>query len=243
MDYIVTLLSDPNTWAALITLTTLEIVLGIDNIVMIAILVSALPKNQQDFTRRLGIGFALLTRVGLLFTMSWLASLTNPLFFIMEHPFSVRDLVMFFGGIFLVYKGFHELFELTQVHEEKAHTLGKHIYTVVLQIGFFDIVFSLDSVITAVGMSNQLPVMVTAIVIAMAVMLFASGPLVKIIDTHLSIKVLALAFLLIIGFMLTLSGFGIHIPKGYIYAAMGFSALVQFFIIFVDSRRARAGIK
>lgn len=243
MESILQLLSSPDAWIALITLATLEIVLGVDNLVMIAILVSALPANQQDITRKLGIGFALLTRICLLFTMSWLASLVNPIFHIGVHPFSVRDLVMILGGLFLLYKGSKELYELTQPHMEEERRLGTHVYSVVLMIGVFDIVFSLDSVITAIGMSNQLPIMVTAIVIAMAVMLFASKPILKLINAYVSIKVLALAFILIVGIMLTLSGFNIHIPKGYIYMAMGFSALVELLSILITRRRIKAGIQ
>lgn len=221
----------------LVTLSSLEIVLGIDNLVMIAILVSALPLNKQDMARRLGIGFALLTRCGLLFTMSWLASLTEPLFHISTHPVSVRDLVLFFGGVFLLYKGFKELYELSfpQEEEESGLKASNAVLLVMLQIGFFDIVFSLDSVITAVGMSNQLPIMVTAVCVAMAVMLFASGPIIRIINRFGSIKVLALSFIILIGVMLVLQGMGLHIDKKYIYFAMGFSTFVQIVIIRVET--------
>ena len=238
------LLSSPDAWLALITLTTLEVILGVDNLVMIAILVSALPQKHQPIARSLGIGFALLTRVMLLFTMSWLAGLVAPLFHIGSHGVSVRDLVLFVGGIFLIIKGFMELMELTHEAggESKRH-LGQNIPIVVVQIGFFDIIFSLDSVITAVAMSNQLPIMVTAIAIAMAVMLFASGPVIRIIDKHMSIKILALAFLLLIGVMLVLSSCHIELPKGYIYTAMAFSAAVEFFIIYINKKRTARGLK
>lgn len=235
---IVELLTNSDVWLAFITLTALEIVLGVDNLVMIAILVSALPKERQTVARRLGIGFALLTRVALLFTISWLARLVSPLFFIASHPFSVRDLVLFFGGAFLLYKGIVEIFALMQPEKTKeVKPSGAHIYSVVLQIALFDIIFSLDSVITAVGMSNDLPVMVSAIVIAMAVMLFASGPIIVVIERYVSVKVLALAFLLIVGVMLVTSSFGVSIPKGYIYTAMGFSALVEVLVIIISGRQ------
>ncbi len=234
------LLTSPEAWTALITLSTLEIVLGVDNLVMIAILVSALPAKRQPIARSLGIGFALLTRVCLLFTMSWLASLTKPLFFISAHPFSIRDLVMLVGGAFLLYKGAKELLEMRHPdHVREAKALKGGMAIVIAQIGIFDIVFSLDSVITAVGMSNQLPIMVTAICIAMAVMLFASGPVIKVLDKYMSIKVLALCFLIIVGIMLVLSGFSMHIPKGYIYTAMAFSAFVEFMIIWINKSRAK----
>lgn len=221
----------------LITLSTLEIVLGIDNLVMIAILVSALPAHHQNLGRRLGIGFALLTRCGLLFTMSWLAGLIEPLFHIGSHPVSVRDLVLFFGGVFLLYKGFKEMWELTfpDREEEGVKPSSNAILFVVVQIGFFDIVFSLDSVITAVGMSNQLPIMVTAICIAMAVMLFASGPIIRVINRFPSIKVLALSFIVLIGVMLMCNGAGYEINKKYIYAAMAFSTFVQIVIIRMET--------
>lgn len=223
----------------LITLSTLEIILGIDNLVMIAILVSALPAKHQNLGRRLGIGFALLTRCGLLFAMSWLASLVEPVFHLGNHPVSIRDMVLFFGGLFLLYKGFKELWELTFPSEEagsEVKAASNAMLIVVAQIGFFDIVFSLDSVITAVGMSNQLPIMITAICLAMAVMLFASGPVIRIINRFSSIKVLALSFIVLIGVMLMSQGMGMHIDKKYIYAAMGFSAFVQLVIIQVDRK-------
>lgn len=220
----------------LITLSTLEIVLGIDNLVMIAILVSALPLSRQNTARRLGIGFALLTRCGLLFTMSWLASLVQPVFHLGSHPVSVRDMVLFFGGVFLLYKGFKELYELSFPKEEETNLKASNaVLIVMVQIGFFDIVFSLDSVITAVGMSNQLPIMVTAVCIAMAIMLFASGPVIRIINRFGSIKVLALSFIILIGIMLVCQGMGLHIDKQYIYFAMGFSTFVQIVIIRIES--------
>ncbi|MDR2885140.1 MAG: TerC family protein [Deferribacteraceae bacterium] len=232
------LITSPDAWITLATLATLEIILGVDNLVMIAILVSALPQNRQDIARRLGIGFALLTRVCLLFTMSWLASLVAPIFHISTHPVSVRDLVMFFGGFFLLYKGLHELWVMRQHKEEgERHAAKGGLFLVVLQIGIFDIVFSLDSVITAVGMSNQLPIMVLAISIAMAVMLFGSGPIVKVINKHISIKVLALCFIVLIGIMLMINGTGYHMPKAYIYAAMGFSAFVEIMVIWVTGKK------
>ncbi|MDR2869944.1 MAG: TerC family protein [Deferribacteraceae bacterium] len=217
----------------LLTLSVLEIVLGVDNLVMIAILVSALDKDHQNIARRLGIAFALITRVILLSMMSWLASLTEPLFHIGAHAVSVRDLVLFLGGVVLFYKGSKELFEMRHPdeHREEARAGSNSVVKVALTIGLFDIVFSLDSVITAIGMSNQLPIMITAVCLAMAVMLFASGPVIRVINAFMQIKVLALCFLLLIGVMLVCNGSGAHIPKGYIYAGMGFSALTQVCLI------------
>jgi predicted tellurium resistance membrane protein TerC len=235
-------LTSPEIWVTLLTLTVLEIILGIDNIVMIAVLVSKLPEKHQVLARSLGIGFALLTRVLLLITLKWLVGLTEPLFHLGEHPFSVRDIVMFVGGFFLLYKGAHELHALTKVEEETTHKLMNSVHMVVLQIGFFDIVFSLDSVLTAVSLAEHLPVMITAIVIAMAVMLFASGPVIKVINKYVSIKVLALTFIVVIGIMLLVSAFGVHVPKTYLYSAMGFSALVEGFIIFITAKREKAGL-
>jgi len=230
------LLTSPEAWTALIALSALEIVLGIDNLVMIAILVNALPEERQTITRRMGIGFALLTRLCLLFTISWLAGLINPLFYISTHSFSIRDIVMLAGGAFLLFKGAGELRAMCLRKSGEIKALKGCIVAVVFQIGIFDIVFSLDSVITAVGMSNQLPVMVAAICIAMAVMLFASGYVVKLLDRYMSIKVLALCFLIIVGIMLVAAGFNIHIPKGYLYAAMAFSAFVEIMVIWINNR-------
>lgn len=237
---------NPDSLTTLLTLSVMEIVLGIDNLVMIAILVSALPKAQQGMARSLGIGFALLTRVILLFAISWLSSLTEPLFSIKEHPFSARDLVLFFGGLFLLYKGGKELLEMRHPdHARQTKALGNNLFVVIFLIGLFDIVFSLDSVITAVGFTSHMPlegsrpIMITAICIAMAVMLFASGPVIRIIEKHMEIKVIALCFLLLIGVMLMAGGLGYHIPKGYIYAAMGFSVFVQAVIIWVRESREK----
>jgi len=231
------LLTSPEAWTALITLSVLEIVLGIDNLVMIAILVNALPAQKQAVTRRMGIGFALLTRICLLFTISWLAGLVNPIFHINAHPFSARDIVMLTGGAFLIFKGLKELLTMRSHTQGEIKALKGGMAVVVFQIGIFDIVFSLDSVITAVGMSNQLPVMVTAICIAMAVMLFASGHVVTLLNKYSSIKILALCFLILVGIMLVAHGFNIHIPKGYLYATMAFSAFVEFMVIWIGRSR------
>ena len=234
------LLTSPEAWTALVTLSVLEIVLGVDNLVMIAILVNALPAEKQSVARKMGIGFALLTRICLLFTISWLAGLVEPVFHLGAHPFSVRDFVMLAGGAFLIIKGAKELVEMRHPeHIRDAKALKGGVFIVILQIGFFDIVFSLDSVITAVGMSNQLPVMVTAICIAMVVMLFLSGPIVNILNNYMSIKVLALCFLIIVGIMLVESGFNINMPKSYLYAAMAFSAFVEIMVIWINKSRAK----
>ncbi|GAB7140762.1 TerC family protein [Deferribacterales bacterium RsTz2092] len=225
----------------LATLSVLEIVLGIDNLVMLALLVGGLPDHLQDVGRRLGIGFALLTRCMLLFTMSTLARMTQPVFYMSAHPVSVRDLVMLAGGAFLIYKGLSELRNLTSVEEDREQPDikgGKYLLLAAFQIGLMDIVFSLDSVITAVGISNQLPIMITAVCIAMAVMLFASAPIIKIIDKYIEIKVIALCFVLLVGVFLVFSGFGVEIPKGYLYSAMGFTLFTQAMLLMV-SRRIR----
>jgi predicted tellurium resistance membrane protein TerC len=230
-----------DTWLSLITLTTLEVILGADNLVMLSILVSGLPKEKQDLARKLGLGFALITRVLFLCGIAWLAGLVKPLFHISEHPFSVRDLVVIIGGLFLVYKGSREIYNLWagEKHAE-TRSLSGGVLWVAFQIALFDIIFSIDSVFTAVGLSRVLPVMILAITIAILFMLFASGFLVRVISAFTEVKVLALAFVVLIGVMLFTGGFNIHIPKGYIYAAMGFSALVEIIILLINRRNPKA---
>lgn len=236
------MLFDPQTWITLVTLSAIEIVLGIDNLVFISIAVSKLPAHQRDTARRFGIAVACITRIGLLLTLAWLASLTAPLFTLLGHGVSVRDLVLIVGGLFLVVKGSAEVRDLIvgEPEEDDIHTKPAASFGMVIaQIAVIDIVFSLDSVIAAVGMANQQAVMVAAILLAVAVMLLASKPLGRFIDENPTIKMLALAFIVLVGVYLVIDGFGMHLPKGYIYAAMGFSALVEVLNLMVKRRANR----
>lgn len=224
------LISDPQTWITLVTLSAIEIVLGIDNLVFISIAVSKLPYEQREKARRFGIAVACITRIALLLTLAWLASLTHDLFSLFGQGISVRDLVLILGGIFLVVKGVNEIRDIVagEGEAEDIDTKPKTIFwAVIAQIAVIDIVFSLDSVIAAVGMANQTPVMVAAILLAVAVMLWAATPIGRFIDTNPTVKMLALAFIVLVGAYLVVEGFEAHVPKGYIYFAMGFSAAVE----------------
>jgi predicted tellurium resistance membrane protein TerC len=214
---------------ALLTLSALEIVLGVDNVVFIAILTSRLPASQQQSARRLGLTLALGIRIGLLFAITWIMGLTRPLFGVLGHDFSGRDLILLGGGLFLIFKSTWEIYDKLEVeHTERAGGRGRGAFAAVLvQILILDIVFSLDSVITAVGMAENVAIMVAAMVIAMVVMLFSMGTISGFVERHPSVKILALAFLLLIGVMLVAEGFGQHVSKGYIYFAMAFSLLVE----------------
>jgi predicted tellurium resistance membrane protein TerC len=224
MDWI----SDPQAWIALFTLTALEIVLGIDNIIFISILAGKLPDKQQDRGRQIGLIMAMLTRVLLLFSLAWLTRLTNPLFHIFSHAVSGRDLILIIGGLFLLGKSTLEIHDKLEGEEGHASARVKaSFWSVIVQIMLLDIVFSLDSVITAVGMADELAVMVSAVVIAVIVMLYASGPISNFVNDRPTLKILALSFLLLIGFSLVVEGIHIEIPKGYIYFAMGFSVFVE----------------
>ncbi|WP_054180613.1 CNNM family cation transport protein YoaE [Trabulsiella odontotermitis] len=224
-------LMDPSIWIGLMTLVVLEIVLGIDNLVFIAILADKLPPKQRDKARLIGLSLALVMRLALLSVISWMVTLTRPLFSIWEYSFSGRDLIMLLGGIFLLFKATTELHErLENRQHDGGHGKGyASFWVVVLQIVVLDAVFSLDAVITAVGMVNHLPVMMAAVVIAMAVMLLASKPLTRFVNQHPTVVVLCLSFLLMIGLSLVAEGFGFHIPKGYLYAAIGFSIVIELF--------------
>ncbi|EPU1042306.1 CNNM family cation transport protein YoaE [Raoultella ornithinolytica] len=224
-------LMDPSIWVGLLTLVVLEIVLGIDNLVFIAILADKLPPKQRDKARLIGLSLALFMRLGLLSVISWMVTLTKPLFSIADFSFSGRDLIMLLGGIFLLFKATTELHERLENRQHDAgHGKGyASFWVVVLQIVVLDVVFSLDAVITAVGMVNHLPVMMAAVVIAMMVMLLASKPLTRFVNQHPTVVVLCLSFLLMIGLSLVAEGFGFHIPKGYLYAAIGFSITIEFF--------------
>lgn len=224
-------LMDPSIWVGLLTLVVLEIVLGIDNLVFIAILADKLPPKQRDKARLIGLSLALIMRLGLLSVISWMVTLTKPLFTVMDFTFSGRDLIMLVGGLFLLFKATTELHErLENRQHDDGHGKGyASFWVVVLQIVVLDAVFSLDAVITAVGMVNHLPVMMAAVVIAMMVMLLASKPLTRFVNQHPTVVVLCLSFLLMIGLSLVAEGFGFHIPKGYLYAAIGFSITIEFF--------------
>lgn len=223
------LLADPNIWIGLMTLVLLEVVLGIDNLVFIAILADKLPPHQRNKARLTGLGLALVMRIVLLFSISWIVTLTEPLFTVATLDFSGRDLILIFGGIFLLAKGTMELHErLEGAHKPKEGRVVHAVFwQVIVQIVVLDAVFSLDSVITAVGMVEHLWVMITAVCIAMAVMMIASKPLMAFVSRHPTVVILCLGFLLMIGFSLVVEGFGFHIPKGYLYAAIGFSVLIE----------------
>ena len=235
------LITQPDAWIALATLAAMEIVLGIDNVVFLTILAGRLPPEQQPAARRLGLGFALATRLGLLFAITWVMGLTRELFSLFGHGVSGRDLILLGGGLFLIAKATFEIHDKLEVkHEERAQPQragGAAFWGVIVQIGVLDIVFSLDSVITAVGMAQHLAIMVTAMVLAVLVMLGFAGPIGGFVERHPTMKMLALSFLILIGVMLVAESFGKHIEKGYIYFAMAFSLLVE--VLNLRMRRAK----
>ena len=221
-------MSDPQAWIGLLTLTALEIVLGIDNIVFISILAGKLPGEQQGKARRLGLGLAMLTRILLLFSLSWLVGLTRPLVSLLGQEISGRDLVLLVGGLFLVGKSTYEIHDkLEGVEGHGSKRVAPSFTSVLVQIMLLDVVFSLDSVITAVGMVNQLAIMVTAVIVAVGIMMVFADPVSDFVHRHPTVKMLALSFLLLIGVMLVAEGFHQHVGKGYIYFAMGFSLFVE----------------
>jgi len=224
------LLASPDAWISLATLAAMEIVLGLDNVVFLTILAGRLPQAQQAAARRLGLGFALLTRIGLLFAITWVMGLTRELFSLFGHGFSGRDLILLGGGLFLIAKATFEIHDKLEVkHEEDAPkgAASAAFWGVIVQIGVLDIVFSLDSVITAVGMAQHLAVMVTAVIVAVGVMLVFAGPIGAFVERHPTMKMLALSFLILIGVMLVADGMGKHIERGYVYFAMAFSLGVE----------------
>jgi predicted tellurium resistance membrane protein TerC len=230
-------IGDPNAWAALAALTAIEIVLGIDNIIFITILVGRLPQKDQARARYLGLLMAMATRILLLFTLTFFMRVTTPLFTVLGHGFSLRDLVLIIGGLFLIAKSTHEIHGKIEGEEEHHAARSPHNFVLVLlQIALLDIVFSLDSVITALGLAEQLAVMVIAIVIAVGVMLWSAQAIGNFVERHPTIKMLALSFLLLIGTTLVADGLGFHFPKGYVYVAMAFSAFVEMLNIRVHRR-------
>lgn len=234
-------LLDPQAWLALATLTALEIVLGVDNIIFISILCGRLPGHQRARARNLGLILAMLTRLGLLFSITWIMTLTAPLFAVFGKEVSGRDLILIGGGLFLLWKSVHEIHNSLEGEEEgQAVAAGTTFGAVIIQIAIVDIVFSLDSVITAVGMVSEIAVMVTAVVISVGVMLFAAGPIGEFVDRHPTIKMLALSFLILVGVALIGEGWDLHVPKGYIYFAMAFSVAVEMLNIRMRARKMQA---
>ena len=234
-------LSDPQAWIALFTLTALEIVLGVDNIIFITILVSRLPEAQRQRARVLGLGFAMFTRIALLLSLVWVMTLTGPLFSIpvLGKEISGRDLILIGGGLFLLWKSVHEIHNSLEgeADEHATAAVRASFAAVIIQIAIIDIVFSLDSVITAVGLVDQVPIMVLAIVIAVLVMMFSAKPIGEFVDRHPTVKMLALSFLVLVGMALIAEGWDYHIPRGYIYFAMAFSVGVEMLNLRARARR------
>ncbi|MGF6785807.1 TerC family protein [Paraburkholderia sp. 35.1] len=232
MESLLTLAADPAAWAALVTLVVMEIVLGIDNLIFISILSNKLPEAQRARTQRIGIMLALLMRLGLLGTVAWIARLTVPVFSVFDHAFSWRDLILLAGGLFLVWKATREMHHLVS-RDAEAHTTpamgvgGLTVTAAIGQILLLDVVFSVDSILTAVGMTDHLPIMFIAVIAAVTAMLFAARPLSKFIERNPTVVTLALSFLLVIAMTLIAEGFGSHVPKGYIYTAMAFAGFVE----------------
>jgi predicted tellurium resistance membrane protein TerC len=260
---IIQLFSDPAAWLALLTLIALEVVLGIDNLIFIAILSNKLPVHQQAKARRIGLSLALVMRIGLLMVIGWIVTLQTPLFDLglqgapneygaasFETAFSGRDLILLAGGLFLLWKATKEIHHSMEPEDESGHLLDKTpgiaaaatatFGTVILQIIVIDLVFSIDSILTAVGMTDHIPIMVAAVVITVAVMMLAADPLAKFIEKNPTLVMLALAFLVMIGLVLIADGLGFHVPKGYIYAAMGFSVGVEMLNVAQRNRRMKA---
>ena len=219
--------TDPNAWLALGTLTLLEIVLGIDNIIFLSLVVAKLPKSQQGKARKLGLAGAMIMRLALLASIAWVIKLTQPLFTVLGQEISARDLILLLGGLFLIWKASKEIHESIEGEEEGLKTNVHSFFGAIFQIMLLDIIFSLDSVITAVGLSDHLIIMMAAVVIAVGVMMFAARPIGEFVERHPSVKMLALSFLILVGFTLMLESFEIHVPKGYIYFAMFFSIAVE----------------
>lgn len=234
MDYLLSLLVDPAAWAALVTLVVMEVVLGIDNLIFISILSNKLPEQHRSRVRRIGISLALVMRLVLLSTIAWIVTLTAPVFSVLGNAFSWKDMILIAGGLFLVWKATKEIHHSVDpapskdlLEKDKADVVISNVGSAIFQIILLDLVFSIDSILTAVGMTEHLPIMVIAVLVAIAVMLLAADPLGDFIHKNPTVVMLALGFLLMIGMVLIAEGFGAHVPKGYIYAAMAFSAGVE----------------
>ncbi|GAB5547289.1 MAG: TerC family protein [Sandaracinaceae bacterium] len=241
------LLTNPEAWVALITLTLLELVLGIDNLVFIAILTDRLPRAERPLAYKLGLGGAMLTRVLLLLALSWVMHLTNTLFTVLDNDISGRDIIVLVGGLFLIGKSAHEIFEKVEMRDDEDDEDGSKgrstLTSIVIQIAIMDIIFSLDSVITAVGMVEEVEIMVTAIVLAVLMMLIFARHIGEFVNEHPSMKILALSFMLLIGVLLVAEGFDQHLPKGYIYAAMGFAVFVELVNMRFRKNKKRKSVK
>ena len=242
-DSLIPLLTDPAAWAALVTLVVMEVVLGIDNLIFISILSNKLPPEHRQRVRRIGISLALIMRLALLSMIAWIVSLTAPVFTVMDNAFSWKDMILIAGGLFLLWKAtkeIHQSVDTKASHEllDKKDVVISNVGSAIFQIILLDLVFSIDSILTAVGMTDHLPIMVVAVLVAVAVMLLAADPLANFINDNPTVVMLALGFLLMIGMVLIAEGFGAHVPKGYIYTAMAFSAAVE--ILNMISRKAQA---
>jgi len=234
------LLSNPQTWIAFATLTALELVLGIDNIIFISILVDKLEKEKREMARRIGLFMAMFMRIGLLLVLAWIVGLVEPLFSVLGHGFSGRDLILILGGLFLLWKSTGEIHQSIEGEEEHGGGAAKATFTaVILQIMVIDLVFSLDSIITAVGMVDDVKIMIAAVVASVGLMMLFAGPIGRFVSEHPTIKMLALSFLVVVGVVLVAEGFGHHVPKGYVYFAMAFSLGVEMLNIRLRKRSAR----
>lgn len=245
MDYLLQLAADPAAWVALVTLVAMEVVLGIDNLIFISILTNKLPEQYRSKARRIGIGLALIMRLALLGTIAIIVRLTAPIFEVFGQPFSWRDLILVAGGLFLVWKAtteiHHNVDPQTHAEDLKDRRVTIGFTAAIVQILMLDIVFSIDSIITAVGMTEHIPIMVIAVIAAVSCMLLAADPLARFIEANPTVVMLALGFLIMIGMTLIAEGFGAHVPKGYVYAAMGFSTAIEGLNMLVRRRRAAAG--
>jgi predicted tellurium resistance membrane protein TerC len=250
IENLLQLVSDPNAWIAFLTLSALEIILGIDNIIFISVIANRLPIEIREKVRRFGLIFALLTRILLLMSLSWVMSLTNPLISINDHAISGRDLILLLGGFFLIWKASKEIYVEVELGEDESEnddtkkaSANKSMFALfvgsVMQIGILDIIFSLDSVITAVGMVDEIAVMIAAVLASVMIMLIAAKPIGDFVHRHPSIKVLALSFLTVVGIVLIAEGMGVHIPKGYVYVAMAFSLSVELLNIRSRQRKTK----
>ncbi len=234
------LLTDPQAWIAFATLTALELVLGIDNIIFIAILVDKLPKERREFARRIGLFMAMFMRIGLLLVLAWIVGLVEPLFTVLSQAISGRDLILILGGLFLIWKSTGEIHQSLEGEEGHASGAVKATFAaVILQIMLVDLVFSLDSIITAVGMVDEVAVMIAAVVASVALMMVFAGPIGRFVSDHPTIKMLALSFLIVVGVVLVAEGFDQHVPKGYVYFAMAFSVAVEMLNIRLRRRSAK----